>query len=147
MRRWKKEFYRDKIERCIADIEDETELKQIYTYAQTKWCGSKSSLDKYFASKSVEKQISTMSIAQYRRNIHECIYSIHEKDGLDRIFNLAMRIKQAQSEKSEFSVKDMLYSLIDDIEDDEKLGYVIFFLRGLNGNNKKNAGESRRNMK
>lgn len=94
-----KEFYHDKNERCIADIEDETELKQIYTYAHTKWCRSKSSLNKYFALESVEKQISAMSIAQYRRNIHECIYSIHEKDGLDRIFNLAMRIKQAQSEK------------------------------------------------
>lgn len=81
-----------------------------------------------------------MSIAQYRRNIHECIYSIHEKDGLDRIFNLAMRIKQAQSEKSEFSVKDMLYSLIDDIEDDEQMRYVVYFLRGLYGNNKRSVG-------
>lgn len=135
-----KEFYRDKIERCIADIEDETELKQIYTYAHTKWCRSKSSLNKYFALESVKKQISAMSIAQYRRNIHECIYSIHEKDGLDRIFNLAMRIKQAQSEKSEFSVKDMLYGLIDDIEDDEQMRYVVYFLRGLYGNNKRSVG-------
>ena len=42
--------------------------------------------------------------------------------------------------KSEFSVKDMLYSLIDDIEDDEQMRYVVYFLRGLYGNNKRSVG-------
>lgn len=139
--RMDKKYYCEKIEHFIAEINDEKELKRICDYCEIKWRKSESALSKFSDTENIKKQCSAMSIAQYRRNIHECIYSIHEKDGLDRIFNLAMRIKQAQSEKSEFSVKDMLYSLIDDIEDDEKLGYVIFFLRGLNGNSKKNAGE------
>lgn len=135
-----KKYYCEKIEHFIAGINDEKELKRICDYSEIKWRKSESALSKFSDTENIKNQCSEMSIAQYRRNIHECIYSIHEKDGLDRIFNLAMRIKQAQSEKSEFSVKDMLYSLIDDIKEDEKLGYVIFFLRGLNGNNNKNAG-------
>lgn len=135
-----KEYYREKIKHFIDDIDDEKELKRICDYAEIKWCKSESVSSDFSDTENIKNQCSAMSIAQYRRNINECIYSIHEKDGLNRIFNLAMRIKQAQSEKSEFSVKDMLYSLIDNIEDDEKSEYVICFLRGLNGNSKRNAG-------
>lgn len=136
-----KEYYCEAIKHFIDNINDEKELKLIYDYVELKWRKRKSSLNKFSSVESVKNQNSKMGITQYRRYIHECIYEIYDKDGLDRIFNLAMRIMHAQPEKSDFSVKDMLYSLIDDIEDDETLGYVIFFLRGLNGNSKKNAGE------
>ena len=136
-----KEYYREKIEHFIAGVEDEKDLKRIYDYAEKKWCKSEPSFNRFSSVGSVENQNLKMSVEQYRKHIRECIYEIDDKDGLDRIFNLAMRIIHAQPEISDFSVKDMLYSLIDDIEDDERLGYVIFFLRGLNGNSKKNAGE------
>lgn len=116
-------------------------MKRIYDYAEKKWCKSESSFNRFSSVGSVENQNLKMSVGQYRKHIRKCIYEIYDKDGLDRIFNLAMRTIHAQPEKSDFSVRDMLYSLIDDIEDDERLGYVIFFLRGLNGNSKKNAGE------
>lgn len=136
-----KEYYCEAIKHFIDNINDEKELKLIYDYVELKWRKRKSSLNRFSSVESVKNQNSKMRITQYRRYIHECIYEIYDKDRLDRIFNLAMRIIHAQPEKSDFSVKDMLYSLIDDIEDDERLGYVIFFLRGLNGNSKKNAGE------
>lgn len=135
-----KKYYCEKIEHFIAGINDEKELKRICDYSEIKWRKSESALSKFSDTENIKNQCSEMSIDKYRRYIRECIYDIEDKEGLNRIFNLAMQIMHTQSEKSEFSVKDMLYSLIDDIEDDEKLGYVIFFLRGLNGNNNKNAG-------
>lgn len=89
---------------------------------------------------SVKNRKSKMSVEQYRRYICECIYEINEKGGLDRIYNVVMQLTHEQPEKSEFSVKEVLYSLIDDIEDDERLEYVVYFLRGLNGNNKRSVG-------
>ena len=136
-----KEYYCEAIKHFIDNINDEKELKLIYDYVELKWRKSESSFNRFSSVGSIENQNLKMSVGQYRKHIRKCIYEIYDKDGLDRIFNLAMRTIHAQPEKSDFSVRDLLYSLIDDIEDDERLGYVIFFLRGLNGNSKKNAGE------
>lgn len=95
-----KEYYREKIKHFIAGVEDEKDLKRIYDYAGKKWCKSESSFNRFSSVGSVENQNLKMSVGQYKKHICECIYEIDDKDGLDRIFNLAMRIMNAQPEKS-----------------------------------------------